>query len=231
MSPFLPREPHFDDPLSNAMTHICEPDHSPISCSATNLPSPTSSHRVIVTALHPDNSARFTRTVMEMIDTTVPTQSNTADDVSAEIARSQWAEWRSEDSQASDPSTTVSEVDLSTSTSSTAVDTASPTPLSSSSTLPLLSTSLSMTTVLTSSPLSSPSFTVTYSGSPTSSDSTASSAVNNLVSPPSSAYTTGIYIALGIFLFFGILCALVTSSAIANAVKGLFRRGGRATEQ
>ncbi|KAH0842142.1 hypothetical protein FOPE_07650 [Fonsecaea pedrosoi] len=231
MSPFLPREPHLDDPLSNAMTHICEPDHSPISCSPTNLPSSTSSHRVIVTALHPDNSARFTRTVMEMIDTTVPTQSNTADDVSAEIARSQWAEWRSEDSQVSDPSTTVSEVDLSTSTSSTAVESASRTPLSPSSTLPLLSTSLSMTTVLTSSPLSSPSFTVTYSGSPTSSDSTASSAVNNLVSPPSSAYTTGIYIALGIFLFFGILCALVTSPAIANAVKGLFRRGGRATEQ
>ncbi|KIW83266.1 hypothetical protein Z517_02511 [Fonsecaea pedrosoi CBS 271.37] len=230
MSPFLPREPHLDDPLSNAMTHICEPDHSPISCSATNLPSPTSNRRVIVTALHPDNSARFIRKVMEMIDTTVRTQSNTADDVSGEITRPQWAEWRSEDSQASDPSTTVSEVDLSTSTSSTAVESASPT-LSPSSTLPLLATSLSMTTVLTSSPLSSPSFTVTYSGSPTSSDSTASSAVNNLVSPPSSAYTTGIYIALGIFLFFGILCALVTSPAIANAVKGLFRRGGRATEQ
>ncbi|OQU93892.1 hypothetical protein CLAIMM_00345 [Cladophialophora immunda] len=200
-------------------------DDDPISCSPTD---PPSSHRVVATALKSHTRPRFTRTAVEIIVTTIISQPSTTDTVPMETPSTQW---QSEDSQNPDPSpSTVNEVDLSTSAGSTAVETSSPTPLSPS-TLSVQATSLSMTTVVMSSPFSSPSSTVSFTSSPTSTASSTSSTVNTLASPPSSAYTTGIYIALGIFLFFGILCALVTTPITANTIKGVFRRRGRASEQ
>ncbi|EXJ74376.1 uncharacterized protein A1O5_02672 [Cladophialophora psammophila CBS 110553] len=162
------------------------------------------------------------------MDHTFLAQSITSADPS--IAAS-WVQWRSEDSQTTsdrDPTpTTVNEVDLPTSASSTAVGSSNSTPPP-----PLSASSLSMTTVLTSSPLSFPPSTVPYSPLPTSTETSTSASVNTTItSPPSSAYTTGIYIALGIFLFFGIMCALVTSPVTATAIKGLLGRRGRAREQ
>ena len=49
------------------------------------------------------------------------------------------------------------------------------------------------------------------------------SALGTVDPPPASAYTTGIYIALGVFLFFGVLCAFVTSPAMVASVKKFFR--------
>jgi hypothetical protein len=69
---------------------------------------------------------------------------------------------------------------------------------------------------------------------PTFSSASASAEPTNLspyTAPPASVYTTGIYIALGLFVFFGTLCALVTSPAIAKAVKAYVGRRTRRSEQ
>ncbi|KIW92221.1 uncharacterized protein Z519_07205 [Cladophialophora bantiana CBS 173.52] len=141
-----------------------------------------------------------------------------------------WIQWRGEDSQTtSDPGptpATVNEVDLAPSASSTAVGSSNSTPLP-----PLSASFLSMTTVLTSSPLLFPPTVSFSSPSPSTETSTSASVNTTITSPPSSAYTTGIYIALGIFLFFGVMCALVTSPVTANAIKGVRGRRGRAREQ
>ncbi|OAP63832.1 hypothetical protein AYL99_03059 [Fonsecaea erecta] len=224
-----------------------------VSCSETFPPffPPFSGHRVFATgfeSLH--TRSKFTRTAVDIMDTTTATNtslsaSNTStDDQPRETSTTQWP---SEDSQDQGPSpSTVNEVDLSSTGSGlpTVGDTSSPTVPSSSSPLSLLaatSPSASMTTFRSTSPSPIPSphsSTVSWASdsslSPTSlnfststSTPTSTSAVNTLASPPSSAYTTGIYIALGIFLFFGVLCAFVTSHISANTIKGLFHRGER----
>ncbi|OCT48814.1 hypothetical protein CLCR_11324 [Cladophialophora carrionii] len=67
--------------------------------------------------------------------------------------------------------------------------------------------------------------------SSTPSELTTASTLSPIAPPSTSVYTTGIYIALGLFLFFGGLCALATSPAISTAVKAFFQRRTREQEQ
>ncbi|KIW65153.1 hypothetical protein PV04_07434 [Phialophora macrospora] len=184
--------------------------------STTTVPSfSPATHLLVAAEAESGVGGRLVKIITETMDHTIVFQTITVGDSSAPPAAIGTSSILN--SFISGPSSSSAAGQISSSTLSSAIPTNSATlsmaPLSTDLTLnfPLLPGTITISTDIISS-FSTPS------------KLTSTSTLSTISPPPASVYTTGIYIALGLFLFFGVLCALVTSPAIATAAKPFFKR-------